>query len=33
VFDHVYAEPHTGLDEQRRHFGAYLDGLAPETAS
>lgn len=24
VFDHVYAEPHTGIDEQRARFGAYL---------
>ncbi|WP_425563226.1 pyruvate dehydrogenase (acetyl-transferring) E1 component subunit alpha [Microbacterium jejuense] len=29
VFDNVYAEPHTGLDEQREWFGAYLDGFAP----
>ncbi|KAA9110820.1 pyruvate dehydrogenase (acetyl-transferring) E1 component subunit alpha [Microbacterium rhizomatis] len=28
VFDHVYAEPHAGLDEQREHFAAYLDGFA-----
>lgn len=32
VLDHVYAEPHTGLDEQRTWFGAYLDGFAPEEA-
>ena len=25
VFDTVYAEPHTGLDEQRTRFSAYLD--------
>ncbi|WP_431779051.1 pyruvate dehydrogenase (acetyl-transferring) E1 component subunit alpha [Microbacterium aurantiacum] len=30
VFDHVYAEPHTGLDEQRGWFAAYLDGFAAE---
>ena len=28
VFDHVYAEPHSGLDEQRALFAAYLDGFA-----
>lgn len=28
VFDDVYAEPHTGLDEQRAWFRAYLDGFA-----
>lgn len=28
VFDHVYAEPHSGLDEQRAGFAAYLDGFA-----
>ncbi len=27
VLDHVYAEPHTGLDEQRKHFAAYLSGF------
>ena len=27
VLDNVYAEPHTGIDEQRRYFGAYLAGL------
>lgn len=30
VLDDVYAEPHSGLDEQRRWFGAYLDGFADE---
>lgn len=30
VLDHVYAEPHSGLDEQRRWFGAYLDGFADD---
>jgi hypothetical protein len=29
----VYATPHTGLDEQRAHFAAYLDGFADESAS
>jgi pyruvate dehydrogenase E1 component alpha subunit len=28
VFDHVYAEPHVGLDAQRAQFAAYLDGFA-----
>jgi len=28
VFDNVYAEPHSGIDEQREWFGAYLDGFA-----
>ena len=32
IFDHVYAEPHTGLDEQRDHFARYLDGFAPAEA-
>ena len=27
VLDNVYAEPHSGLDEQRAWFGAYLDGF------
>jgi 2-oxoisovalerate dehydrogenase E1 component alpha subunit len=31
VFDHVYAEPHVGLDAQRAQFAAYLDGFADET--
>ena len=30
VFDHVYAEPHVGLDTQRAQFAAYLDGFAEE---
>jgi pyruvate dehydrogenase E1 component alpha subunit len=30
VLDHVYAEPHSGLDEQRTWFAAYLDGFAAE---
>nr|WP_223231053.1 pyruvate dehydrogenase (acetyl-transferring) E1 component subunit alpha [Microbacterium jejuense] len=29
VFDNVYAEPHTGIDEQREWFGAYLEAFAP----
>lgn len=29
VLDNVYAEPHSGIDEQREWFGAYLDGFAP----
>jgi pyruvate dehydrogenase E1 component alpha subunit len=29
VLDDVYAEPHSGIDEQREWFGAYLDGFAP----
>ncbi|MET0296239.1 MAG: pyruvate dehydrogenase (acetyl-transferring) E1 component subunit alpha [Microbacterium sp.] len=32
VLDDVYAEPHTGLDEQRSWFGAYLDGFSSEEA-
>lgn len=28
VFDHVYEEPHSGLDEQRAAFAAYLAGFA-----
>jgi pyruvate dehydrogenase E1 component alpha subunit len=28
VLDHVYAEPHTGLDRQRAEFAAYLDGFS-----
>ncbi|MFD4960845.1 pyruvate dehydrogenase (acetyl-transferring) E1 component subunit alpha [Microbacterium sp. NPDC058389] len=33
VFDNVYAEPHSGIDEQREWFGAYLDGFAPTELS
>lgn len=29
VLDNVYAEPHSGIDEQREWFSAYLDGFAP----
>jgi len=32
VFDHVYDEPHVGLDVQRAHFAAYLDGFADAAA-
>ena len=27
ILDGVYAEPHTGLDEERTEFAAYLDGF------
>lgn len=27
IFDHVYEEPHSGLDEQRAWFASYLDGF------
>lgn len=27
LLDHVYAEPHSGIDRQRRRFSAYLDGF------
>ncbi|BDV30499.1 pyruvate dehydrogenase (acetyl-transferring) E1 component subunit alpha [Microbacterium terricola] len=30
VLDHVYAEPHAGLDEQRAQFAAYLDGFGDD---
>ena len=33
ILDNVYAEPHTGIDEERRWFGAYLDGFADEQAA
>lgn len=29
VLDDVYAEPHSGIAEQRERFRAYLDGFAP----
>ncbi|WP_127818889.1 pyruvate dehydrogenase (acetyl-transferring) E1 component subunit alpha [Microbacterium sp. CPCC 204701] len=32
VLDHVYAEPHSAIDEQRAWFGAYLDGFASTEA-
>jgi pyruvate dehydrogenase E1 component alpha subunit len=32
VLDHVYAEPHSGIEEQRTWFGAYLDGFASTEA-
>lgn len=30
VLDNVYDEPHTGLEEQGRHFRAYLDSFDPQ---
>ena len=33
VLDHVYAEPHTGIDRQRERFSAYLAGFADESAA
>lgn len=33
VLDGVYAEPHTGLDEAREHFAAYLDGFGDDEGS
>lgn len=30
VFDEVYAEPHSGLERQRRAYAAYLDGFEEE---
>ncbi len=33
IFDHVYAEPHTGVEEERAWYGAYLDGFGPEEAA
>ncbi len=33
LFDEVYAEPHTALDEQRARFAAYLDGFADDGAT
>jgi pyruvate dehydrogenase E1 component alpha subunit len=33
VLDDVYAEPHTGLAEQREWFASYLDGFADEEAA
>ncbi len=32
VLDHVYAEPHSGLERTRRRFAAYLDGFGDEEA-
>ena len=32
IFDHVYDEPHVGLDAQRAQFAAYLDGFADAAA-
>jgi len=33
IFDHVYAEPHTGLAEERAHFAAYLAGFEAAEAA
>jgi len=33
VFDGVYAEPHSGLEEQRGWYAAYLDGFASTETS
>lgn len=33
VLDGVYAEPHTGIDEQRERFAAYLAGFDDEVTS
>jgi 2-oxoisovalerate dehydrogenase E1 component alpha subunit len=33
IFDEVYAEPHTGIDEQRAQFAAYLAGFETEEVS
>jgi pyruvate dehydrogenase E1 component alpha subunit len=32
ILDNVYAEPHTGLEEEKTWFAAYLDGFAEESA-
>lgn len=32
ILDDVYAEPHTGIDEEREWFTAYLDGFAAAEA-
>lgn len=33
IFDHVYAEPHSGLEREARAYRAYLDGFAGEAAA
>ncbi|MFT3798886.1 thiamine pyrophosphate-dependent dehydrogenase E1 component subunit alpha [Microbacterium sp.] len=33
VLDHVYAEPHSGIDRQRDRFAAYLEGFADEAGA
>ncbi|RLK49562.1 thiamine pyrophosphate-dependent dehydrogenase E1 component subunit alpha [Microbacterium telephonicum] len=33
ILDHVYAEPHTGLDRQREQFAAYLAGFDEEAGA
>jgi 2-oxoisovalerate dehydrogenase E1 component alpha subunit len=32
IFDHVYDEPHVGLDAQRAQYAAYLEGFSDATA-
>jgi 2-oxoisovalerate dehydrogenase E1 component alpha subunit len=32
VFDHVYAEPHVGIEQERADYARYLDGFAEEAA-
>lgn len=32
VMDHVYEEPHSGLDEERENFRAYLEGFGDAAA-
>jgi 2-oxoisovalerate dehydrogenase E1 component alpha subunit len=32
IFDHVYDEPHVGLDAQRAQYAAYLDGFTDAVA-
>jgi len=32
ILDNVYAEPHTGLEDEKTWFAAYLDGFAEESA-
>jgi pyruvate dehydrogenase E1 component alpha subunit len=33
VFDHVYAEPHSGIDQERAEYARYLASFADETAA
>lgn len=30
VLDHVYAEPHSGIERARQRYAAYLEGFAPD---
>jgi pyruvate dehydrogenase E1 component alpha subunit len=30
LFDHVYAEPHSGLERQRRRYSRYLEAFSDE---